>query len=428
MRSSTLSRFKSLRVSALALVTSGLLSVGIAGAADMQEFPPHTKIHITVVQWNATSGAYERWDALGGEYEIAEDRTVFLPVIGKLSVDGLDTRMLSTDIADALQAKIGLVQPPEATVAIVAYPPIYVVGDVKAPGEYKFSQGLTVLQSFAMGGGEFREETPAAAEAAAQASELRGLDDSILRSEITIARLQAEMTGSPEVVYPVQSGPNSDTAAAILRQERAIFTARANHIKRQSKSFDELREFFTKEMANLNTKTTGAEEDIKSLQEELRKMKPLVAKGLVVPAARNELERTIRSATGDRLDLATAIMRARQGIAEASRSIEALHDTQLTEVAAELQTEQSELYQLRLKRENAQQKLLDALSRGGSSTEPESLQFSVSRWQDGKVVEIAASESMILQPGDVVRVKRLSHQPDEANVVDSSTVTGQTIQ
>lgn len=428
MRPFALSQFKSLRAGALALATSGLLSVGIAAAADMQQFPPQTKIRVTVVQWNSTSGVYEKWDALGGDYEIAADRTVFLPVIGRLSVDGVDSRKLSADIAAALQARIGLVQAPEATVAIIAYPPIYVVGDVKAPGEYKFSHGLTVLQSFAMGGGEFREEKPTASEAATLATELRGLDDSILRSEIRIARLQAEMSDAGEVVYPVGSGPNSDMAAAILRQERAIFTARANHIERQTKSFDELREFFTREMANLDTKTKGSEEDIKSLQEELRKMKPLVAKGLVVPAVRNELERTIRSATGDRLDLATAIMRARQGIAEASRSIEALHDTQLTDVASELQTEQSVLYQLKLKRENAQQKLLDALSRGGGTTEPASLQFSVSRWQDGKVVEIAASESTILQPGDVVRVKRLQGNRDEADAVDASMVTGQTSQ
>jgi len=422
------SHLNALMVRVPALVIAGMLSTGVAQAADIQDLPPHTKIRVTVVHWNASSGTYERWDALGGDYDVAADRTVFLPVIGKISVDGVDTTKLSTDIANALQAKVGLVQPPETTVAILAYPPIYVVGDVKSPGEYKFSEGLTTLQAFAMGGGELREEKATASEATALAVELRGLDDNILRSEIKIARLQAEMSGAEAIVYPVGSGPIGDMANAILRQEQAIFKARANHIQRQSKSFDELREFFTKEMANLDAKTRGSEEDIKSLQEELRKMKPLVDKGLVVPATRNELERTIRSATGDRLDLATAIMRARQGIAEASRSIEALHDIQLTEVASALQTEQSVLYQLNLKRENAQQKLLEALSRGGSTTEPGSLKFSVSRRIDGQIVDMVASEGTALQPGDVVTIKRQSSPADEVPTADANMVTGQTSQ
>jgi len=150
------SHLNALMVRVPALVIAGMLSTGVAQAADIQDLPPHTKIRVTVVHWNASSGTYERWDALGGDYDVAADRTVFLPVIGKISVDGVDTTKLSTDIANALQAKVGLVQPPETTVAILAYPPIYVVGDVKSPGEYKFSEGLTTLQAFAMGGGELR--------------------------------------------------------------------------------------------------------------------------------------------------------------------------------------------------------------------------------------------------------------------------------
>lgn len=428
MRSSVCLTGKALRAGLLTLLAFTSLSVGPSAGAEKPWLMPHTKIRVTIVQWNATTGAYEKWDAIGGDYEIADDRTVHLPVIGSLAVGDIDTTGLSVEIASRIQAKIGLVQRPEATVAILAYPPIYVVGDVKSPGEYKYSEGLTVLQSLAMSGGDFRDEASSGSDDVELASELHGLDDLMLRTRIKIARLQAEMAGVDGVTYAVEPGPNSDAAVAILAQEQAIFAARAKHIRRQSKSLDELREFFIKEMANLETKTQGAEADIVSLQEELRKLKPLVAKGLVVPAVRNELERTIRSATGDRLDLATAIMRARQGIAEASRGIESLHDIQLTEVASQLQAEQSALFQLEVKRQYAQKKLLDTLLRQSNASKPGTLKFSISRRVDGQPREIAASESTMLRPGDVVRVQRASADRDGVPLARSDIDLGQGIQ
>ncbi|MCB1447829.1 MAG: polysaccharide biosynthesis/export family protein [Rhizobiaceae bacterium] len=428
MHLSAYSSCKPLRVGMLVALAFIALSAGRAAGAEGPGLLPHTRIRVAIVQWNAAHGAYEKWDAIGGDYEIADDGTVHLPVIGSVSVDGIDTTRLSAEIATRIQAKIGLVQTPEATISILAYPPVYVVGDVKSPGEYKYREGLTVLQSLAMSGGAFREEKPSGPDDMELSAELRGLDDLILRTEIRIARLQAEMSGAGDIAYRIEPGPDSDAAAAILRQERAIFAARAKHVSRQSKSLDELRDFFSQEMANLETKTRGSEADIASLEEELRKLKPLVAKGLVVPAVRNELERTIRSATGDRLDLATAIMRARQGIAEASRGIESLHDTQLTEVASQLQTDQSSLYQLTVKRRYAQQRLLDVLARHGNASRPGRLEFSISRQAGGETVEIAASESTRLLPGDVVRVKRVSSGPDGVPVARSDVDVGQNSQ
>lgn len=159
---------------ALALV-SGALTPAVAGAP---EIAPQTKIRLKIVQWMPTRGEYSQW-ALGGEYVVSEAGDISLPVIGTFAVHNLDRGQLAIEISRRLQAKIGLVEAPEAVVEVLEYPPVYVVGDVAAPGEYKFRPGLTVLQSLAKGGGYFRDADKQSSEAEITLTgELRTIRDS----------------------------------------------------------------------------------------------------------------------------------------------------------------------------------------------------------------------------------------------------------
>ena len=144
-----------------ALLMAGCVAVasfclpGSAAAADVR-LSPQTKVRLTVVQWMPMKGQYERWEALGGEFIVSDAGTLSLPVIGSVPVGTLDNAGLAAEISKRLQAKTGMVAAPDTTVEVVEYPPIYVVGDVNTPGQYKFREGLTVLQALALSGGEIR--------------------------------------------------------------------------------------------------------------------------------------------------------------------------------------------------------------------------------------------------------------------------------
>jgi len=43
---------------------------------------PNTKLRVSVIQWMPTKGVFEPWSALGGEFMVAEDGQVRLPVVG----------------------------------------------------------------------------------------------------------------------------------------------------------------------------------------------------------------------------------------------------------------------------------------------------------------------------------------------------------
>ncbi|MBY3171051.1 polysaccharide biosynthesis/export family protein [Rhizobium laguerreae] len=388
--------------------------VFLAGAvppalADDTAFAPQTKIRLTIVQWMQSKGQYERWDALGGEYTVSDEGAVFLPFLGSVSVGNRDNTGLTNEIAKRLQEKIGLVQPPAVTIEILEYPPIYVVGDVTTPGQYKFRSGLTVLQSLAMSGGPFRATSLQQSQTIKLAGELREIDHSLLRSTAKLARLQAEMTGAKEIIFDQTLGVNQQYAAGIYNEERVIFQARANALDRQSKALTELRDLLNSEVGMLGEKVQGSEDNIKSIEDQLTSVKTLVSKGLTVSSRQLDLERLLTTYRSDRLDLVTAIMRGRQAISETTRNLEGLYDTRRSEVASELQSEQASLDQLKLKREMTQKLLLDDLATGGSSNitdEALPLTFTVSRRSEGQIRQFQASETTALIPGDVVRVVR----------------------
>ncbi|TBZ26882.1 polysaccharide biosynthesis/export family protein [Rhizobium leguminosarum] len=388
--------------------------VFLAGAvppalADDTAFAPQTKIRLTIVQWMQSKGQYERWDALGGEYTVSDEGAVFLPFLGSVSVGNRDNTSLTNEIAKRLQEKIGLVQPPAVTIEILEYPPIYVVGDVTTPGQYKFRSGLTVLQSLAMSGGPFRATSLQQSQTIKLAGELREIDHSLLRSTAKLARLQAEMTGAKEIIFDQTLGVNQQYAAGIYNEERVIFQARANALDRQSKALTELRDLLNSEVGMLGEKVQGSEDNIKSIEDQLTSVKTLVSKGLTVSSRQLDLERLLTTYRSDRLDLVTAIMRGRQAISETTRNLEGLYDTRRSEVASELQSEQASLDQLKLKREMTQKLLLDDLATGGSSNitdEALPLTFTVSRQSEGQIRQFQASETTALIPGDVVRVVR----------------------
>ncbi|MBY5370091.1 exopolysaccharide biosynthesis protein [Rhizobium leguminosarum] len=387
--------------------------VFLAGAvspalADSAPLAPQTKIRLTVVQWMPSKGQFERWDAIGGEYTVSDAGEVSLPFLGPQPV-GLDNTSLTNEIAKRLQAKMGLAQAPAVTIDVLDYPSIYVVGDVTAPGQYKFHSGLSVLQSLAMSGGPLRAAAQQQSETIKLAGDLREIDHSLLRSSAKLARLQAEMAGSKEIVFDQPPATDQQYAESIYQEERVIFQARANALDKQSVALVELRNLLTAEIDTLEEKLKGSDDNIQSVEEQLTSVKTLVQKGLTITSRQMDLERLLTTYRSDRLDLVTAIMRGRQAINETTRNLDGLSDTRRSEVASEVQAEKATLDQLKLKRDTTQQLLLEELSNGARANnrgEDVPLTFIVSRRDKGQVNQFQAAETTELVPGDVVRVTR----------------------
>ena len=90
-------------------------------------------------------------DALTGEFLVGGNGKISLPLIGETQAAGLTIAEFQTEIGDALRQ--GYITAPRVNAEVLTYRPFYILGEVKAPGAYPYTNDLTVLNAVATAGG-----------------------------------------------------------------------------------------------------------------------------------------------------------------------------------------------------------------------------------------------------------------------------------
>jgi len=90
-------------------------------------------------------------DSLSGEFIIGGSGKVSLPLVGEVQAAGLTIPEFQTEVETAL--KNGYLKEPRVSVEVLTYRPFYILGEVQKPGEYPYSNGLTVLNAVATANG-----------------------------------------------------------------------------------------------------------------------------------------------------------------------------------------------------------------------------------------------------------------------------------
>jgi polysaccharide export outer membrane protein len=96
---------------------------------------------------------------LSAEYEVREDGSIALPLVGSVTVAGQAPEAAAATIAQRLR---GVVAAPMVTVSVVAKKPpsVSIVGEVRAPGVYEVGPVAALMPALARAGGltEFADE------------------------------------------------------------------------------------------------------------------------------------------------------------------------------------------------------------------------------------------------------------------------------
>lgn len=89
--------------------------------------------------------------SLSGEFQVGADGNLAFPLVGAIPAAGKTT----TEVAAAYQAKLseGYLVGPRVSVEVVSYRPFFILGEVKTPGKYAYSVGLTVMNAIATAAG-----------------------------------------------------------------------------------------------------------------------------------------------------------------------------------------------------------------------------------------------------------------------------------
>ena len=88
---------------------------------------------------------------LSGDYIVGSDGTIALPLIGDINIGGKSTSDAAIEIQNALSR--GFLHNPRVAITMEIYRPIYIIGEVKLPGTYPYSPGISAWDAIAKGGG-----------------------------------------------------------------------------------------------------------------------------------------------------------------------------------------------------------------------------------------------------------------------------------
>jgi polysaccharide biosynthesis/export protein len=87
-----------------------------------------------------------------GEFRVNDSGDIALPLIGSIQASGLSTDSVAARVTEALQ-HANLLRAPSVVAEVVAYRPIFVLGEVSKPGQYPYQPGMTVVTAAAVAGG-----------------------------------------------------------------------------------------------------------------------------------------------------------------------------------------------------------------------------------------------------------------------------------
>jgi polysaccharide export outer membrane protein len=159
-------------------LVAAVVCLGLVGAAAAQPVQASSATDAASVSTDATYGAAASSqfeyrlgagdkvrvivfgeESLTGEFDVPGGTgTISFPLIGDVQAGGLTVDQLETEIEAKL--KDGYLKAPHVSIEVLNYRPFYILGEVTKPGEYPYTNGLTVLNAVATANGfTYRADT-----------------------------------------------------------------------------------------------------------------------------------------------------------------------------------------------------------------------------------------------------------------------------
>lgn len=136
-----------------ALLLPGLLLLGACTpGADLQPLPPAPPQTYRLGPGDQVRMLTYGEDALSEIFRVNAQGNISVPLLGDVKAGGLTTDQLAREVSQTL-AQRDLMKGAVIAIEVVAYRPIYVLGEVNKPGPYPYEPGMTVQQAAALAGG-----------------------------------------------------------------------------------------------------------------------------------------------------------------------------------------------------------------------------------------------------------------------------------
>ncbi|MBY0227259.1 MAG: polysaccharide biosynthesis/export family protein [Hyphomicrobium sp.] len=378
---------------------------------------PLDKIRIKVFSWRASQDQIFEWTAINKneDYTVGPSGDVSIPLIGEFRAADRTTAELAKEVGLALQDRIGMVETPDVAIEVSQFRPFYITGDVQKAGEYPYRPDLTVIQAVAIAGGPMRDPRSSnirlEREIIAGEGELAVLLKERTQLLVRRARLESELNNSKDIVLPEELAirRSDDDVRLFLQQEEQIFKARLDGHSTQMQALEQLRAFFETELSSTDAQVQAQQTEVAAVERELAQVKTLAEKKLTTETRLFALQRNRAQVEGERLRMQSALARVKQDLSKTEISIIELANKRTAEVTADLSTNAARLSAVEQQIITARKLLAESEVMGsppflGLSQQKYEIAYKVIRKSGADTVELSANDTMVVQPGDTVRV------------------------
>ncbi|WEK48974.1 MAG: polysaccharide export protein [Candidatus Kaistia colombiensis] len=343
---------------------------------------------------------------LSGRFSIGSDGAIRYPRLGRVDMADLTQEEASQRLADRLAGRIPADR--MVTIDIVGHAPVFVTGDIQAPGRYEYRPGMIVLELVALGGGLRRPATPMTG-AALQILALRQdyADQKLIRwsQRVERARLTAEIAAAEfDSKGLITSGAPRD----MVDVEAALFRVRKDTLVAQEKAAEAQRHTLDGEIETLQQSLKLHDRDLILIEQDVDATQQLADQGLTAHSRLRDSQRQQSALKRDRLEVIGLLARARQNRLEVDQRVAALMEARAAENAAALRA--VELAALRTEQRIAS--LAASLAAANDDLEAGSIRpipaatYAVVRTTRAGTTQILVGEHDRLQSGDILEVDR----------------------
>lgn len=390
-------------------IAVALAFLAVSAAASRADTRPPEAYRLSIGDVLAVT-VYGR-DDLSGQFPIAPDGTVGLPLLGNVAATGMTPAALSSRL-DALLAEHlpGL----SVAVSVAQYAPVFIVGDVQRSGRYEYRPDMTVLELVALAGGGRRvadDVENSQLQMIAARQDYADLELQVLGLEALRARLQAELDG---VAFTGESllKTDPDPAWQTIRQkvvagEQRLFEIRKAAFQEEDQALLAQQKSYEDEIQSNTQSLKLYDREIELLQEDMAAQKELAGRGLTAKSNLREAERNLSSTRRDALEVSAYLARAKQNKLAIEQKRVSLITTRRNQAAEQLQEVDLNLDRMRGRQRSLLATMSEvALMSGESALNAAQVQpsYSILRLGDDRYDEVEAGEQALLKPGDIVRV------------------------
>ncbi|MEH2537174.1 MULTISPECIES: polysaccharide biosynthesis/export family protein [unclassified Bradyrhizobium] len=355
---------------------------------------------------------------LSGEVLVDGVGNIVLPLIGPIEVKDLTTLECQNLIRDRLGD--GILQQPSVSVRISELRPLYILGDVRAPGAYPFRYGSTVQSAVAVAGGFALPQLAhgtAVSEFLLADERVRQLSFQKQAMLVRRARLEAQRDGMKTFSPPqgmTEGAPMSGgrataqpQASSIVADETDTFERQSAILQRQLDLLHSQKPRLEKEIEAFNGQITAAKKQLEIVKQHADQYSRLVKQGLGVVNAELQFRITEANQESELWRLTTQVLRLQMEASELDIKIHEAEASFKRQVITELREVRERLRELDVALPSAREIRDVKLEQAGSMAGAEaSRSISVARTQNGKATIFQATETTALEPGDIIDVKK----------------------